>query len=144
MTRASAAHPAERASIKNERRRTIDIDPELVAFLRRHKEAQFARGFARETNYVFCTRTGEPLHYRNLGKAFAWAVERAGIKRRVRFHSLRHRYASVLISGGCDGPYVAQQLGDTVATVYNVYAHLFNARSQTEKGLAAIRAARES
>ncbi len=101
MTRASAEHPAERVSIKNERCRIVDVDPELVAFLRRHKERQFARGLARDTDYVFCTRTGEPLHYRNLGKAFPGRPSGWGSS--AACASLRHRYASILVNGGCDG-----------------------------------------
>jgi integrase len=60
----------------------------------------------------------------------------------LRFHDLRRTYASILIAGGCDGPYVAQQLGHSVEVLYSTYAGLFNSRSQAERGLAAIHAAR--
>jgi integrase len=97
---------------------------------------------------VLATVSGGPLHHRNLTKAFGKAADRAGLnpegKRRLRFHDLRRTYASILINGGCDGPYVAQQLGHSVQTLYSTYAGLFNARSQAKKGLAAIRAARRS
>jgi integrase len=63
-------------------------------------------------------------------------------KRKLRFHDLRRTFASILIEGGCEGPYVAQQLGHSVAVLYSTYAGLLNARSQSEKGLAAIQAAR--
>jgi integrase len=99
-----------------------------------------------DTDYVFCTESGRPLHFRNLGKAFTKAADKAKLntdeKRKLRFHDLRRTFASILIEGGCEGPYVAQQLGHSVAVLYSTYAGLLNARSQSEKGLAAIQKAR--
>jgi integrase len=124
----------------------VDIDSDLVTFLRGHKESAFKLGHAKESDYLFCTESGRPLLFRNLGKAFTKAADKAKLnpegKRKLRFHDLRRTYASILISGGCEGPYVAQQLGHSVGVLYATYAGLFNARSQSEKGLAAIQKAR--
>lgn len=147
LSRPRPGNPAHRVSVKSSPTRAVHIDPNLAQALRSHRERQFARARAKDTDYVFTTETGGPLNFRSLLKAFGKAADAAELnpdgKRRLRFHDLRHTYASILISGGCEGPYVAQQLGDaSPAITYSVYARLFNARSQAEKGLAAIQAAR--
>jgi integrase len=146
LSRPTKDHPAERVSIKTGTTRSVDIDPELVAFLREHRAQAFALGHAKQTDYVFCAESGRPLHFRNLGKAFTKAADKSKLntdeKRKLRFHDLRRTFASILIEGGCEGPYVAQQLGHSVAVLYSTYAGLLNARSQSEKGLAAIQKAR--
>jgi integrase len=146
LSRPTKDRPAERVSIKTGTTRSVDIDPDLVTFLRGHRERALSLGQARETSYVFCTESGRPLHFRNLGKAFSKAADKAKLntdeRRKLRFHDLRRTFASVLLEGGCEGPYVAQQLGHSVAVLYSTYAGLLNARSQSEKGLAAIQKAR--
>ena len=67
-----------------------------------------------------------PFSERNVGRALDAALERAGIEH-VRFHDLRHTYASILISMGCELTYIAQQIGHkSPATTLKVYAHLFD------------------
>jgi integrase len=146
LSRPTKDRPAERVSIKTGTTRSVDIDPELVAFPRSHRESALKLGHHRDTGYVFCAESGRPLHFRNLGKAFTKAADKARLntdeRRKLRFHDLRRTFASILIEGGCEGPYVAQQLGHSVAVLYSTYAGLLNSRSQSEKGLAAIQKAR--
>jgi integrase len=143
-SRPTKDHPAERVSVKTGETRNVDIDSDLATFLRGHK---LASKHSQDRDYLFCTESGRPPHFRNLGKAFTKAAEKAKLNpegtRKLRFHDLRRTYASILISGGCEGPYVAQQLGHSVGVLYATYAGLFNARSQSKKGLAAIQAARD-
>jgi integrase len=82
LSRARKDAPAERVPLKTGDRRTIEIDPGLVEILRTHKEQQFALGFAKPTDYVFCTLPdGKPIHSRNLGKAFSKAATARGSTR---------------------------------------------------------------
>jgi integrase len=76
----------------------VDSDPGLVAFLREHK---LASKHSQDTDYVFCTESGRPLHFRNLGKAFTKAADKAKLNqaevaRKLRFHDLRRTFASIL------------------------------------------------
>jgi len=59
------------------------------------------------------------------------AVKKAGLdqadKPRLRFHDLRHTYASLLIAQGVNVAFVSRQLGHaSITTTLNVYAHLFD------------------
>lgn len=148
LSRAKEGRPAERVDLKTNEARDIDIDPELVAFLKEHKERAFGLGFAKETDFVHYTLPkGLPFGQRNAAKAFSEAAERAGLnsegRRKLRWHDMRRTYASIMLSN-CDGTYVAQQLGHSVAMLYKTYAGLFNSKSQAERGRAAIAAARQS
>lgn len=93
--------------------RTVVLTPSLVALLRKHKSASAHNG---PSDPVFATRTGRPVYYRNLTRqGLAAAVTRAGIDHaaqpRLRFHDLRHTYASLLIAEGLNLVFVSRQLG---------------------------------
>jgi len=77
-----------------------------------------------------------PFSERNVGRALDAALERAGIEH-VRFHDLRHTYASILISMGCELTYIAQQIGHkSPATTLEVYAHLFDGHKRQNEARA--------
>ena len=81
-------------------RRTLPLPATLVAALRRHRARQDAErakaGAAWQgRDLVFCTRTGMPIHRRNLIRAFHTLRERAGLPP-MRFHDLRHSCLSLL------------------------------------------------
>ena len=148
LSRASRIEHAERVSTKTGSGRMVNIDSELVALLRGLKEDALGQGRAQPESYVFQTREGNPLSYRNVGKAFDQAAERAGLNpeggRRLRFHDLRRTFASVLLNAGQPAPYVAKQLGHTVQVLYSTYAGLLEAQEgeQRERHLEAVQAFR--
>jgi integrase len=93
--------------------RNVVLTPSLVGLLREHKGASARNG---PSDPVFATRTGRPVYYRNLTRqGLAAAVARAGINHepqpKLRFHDLRHTYASLLIAEGLNVVFVSRQLG---------------------------------
>ena len=61
---------------------------------------------------------------------FTPALEKAKVPR-VRFHDLRHTFASLLIEQGENIKYIQSQLGHSNPTVtLNVYAHLMKPANQ--------------
>jgi integrase len=79
-----------------------------------------------ELNLVFADAKGEPLRRTTIIKANFWpALTRAGL-RHVRFHSLRHSFATRLIQHGAPVTEVAQQLGHANPGItLKVYSHWF-------------------
>ena len=61
------------------------------------------------TDLVFCTSKGTRINARNLLRAFCAAIEKAGIKT-LRWHDLRHTFATRLVQEGTD-IYTVQKLG---------------------------------
>src|SRR5437867_4593959 len=99
-------------------RRTIDLAPTLRAALAR-LPSRFQSGL------VFCSPDGEPINPDTFAQRdWARALRRAGL-RRVRFHDLRHTYASLLIAQGAHPKYIQAQLGHaSTQTTLDRYGHL--------------------
>jgi len=65
-----------------------------------------------------------------VGRHFLPALEGADLPR-IRFHDLRHTYASLLIKQGENPKYIQTQLGHSSPTVtLNIYAHLMKPTNQ--------------
>ncbi|MGI9571668.1 MAG: site-specific integrase, partial [Desulfobulbia bacterium] len=107
--------------------RKIDIGPEMIAELKKWKVACPSN----ELDLVFPNQSGNPLDHGYMLRHHFWpALKKAGIKR-IRFHDLRHTYASLLIEHGENIKYIQSQLGHSSPTVtLNVYAHLMNPVNQ--------------
>lgn len=74
---------------------------------------------------VFVTELGEPYNGAHITeRAFKPLLRRAGL-REIRFHDLRHAFASLMISEGVPPLVISQMLGhSTPAMTLNVYGHL--------------------
>jgi integrase len=74
---------------------------------------------------------GNPIELTHLVRYhFYPALSAAGLNK-IRFHDLRHTYASILIKQGENIKYIQSQLGHATPTVtLNVYAHLFETVNQ--------------
>src|SRR5436190_12395248 len=97
------------------------MPPTLVNALQAH---QLASGFSGEDELLFTT-TGKPLDRGNLvRREFKPALRRAGLPQ-VRFHDLRHTFASLLIAQGEHPKYISEQLGHaSVQITLDRYGHL--------------------
>ncbi len=103
--------------------------PALAGLLRRHRVAS---PHSLGEDFVFASASGRPLHYRNVVRrgldkaANAADLNPPGIPK-LRFHDLRHTYASLLISEGLNVVFVSRQLGHASPDItLRVYAHLFD------------------
>ncbi len=114
--RGEFVNPKSRNSI-----RRIVMSPILRQSLERHR----LLGRKSELGLIFSNEHGLPLDPENLIKReFHPALDRAGL-RRIRFHDLRHSYASLLISQGENIKFIQSQLGHASATTtLDRYGHL--------------------
>jgi integrase len=98
--------------------RDVILMPSVATLLRAHK---LASAHSRPGDPVFATLTGAPMHYRNVTRrGLAAAISRAGVEQdgqpRLRFHDLRHTFASLLIAQGLNVVFVSRQLGHASAS----------------------------
>ena len=99
---------------KNYEPRSIPMNDQLIEVLSKHPRRL-------DSPYVFARKGGEK--FRKMRTSFENAVKRAGIPH-LRFHDLRHTFASHLVMGGVDIRTVQELLGHKDIRVTMRYAHL--------------------
>jgi integrase len=101
--------------------RRIDLGINVMAELRKWK-LQCPKN---DLGLVFPNAAGGPMDHHNMRyRHFIPALKRVELPK-MRFHDLRHTYASLLIAQGENPKYIQTQLGHSNPTVtLNVYAHL--------------------
>jgi integrase len=111
-------------------RRLIHLTPYTVEALKRHRtrqnEARQAAGpLWDDQGWVFCNSVGRPIEVASLlTRSFRPLLEKAGLPR-IRFHDLRHAFASFLLALGVHPKVVQETLGHSqVSQTFDTYAHL--------------------
>jgi integrase len=123
--------------------RDVVLMPSLAQLLREHK---LASGHSQPEDPVFATLAGKPMYYRNLSRrGLADAIEKAGIDQegepRLRFHDLRHTFASLLIAEGLNIVFISRQLGHASPSfTLDVYGGLFDRAEHARRATDALEA----
>ena len=104
---------------KGRKDRYVMLSLTLLAELRNYWKA------FRPVRWLFEGRhTGEPLSPSTAEKVFTSAAGRAGIRKGVSFHSLRHAFATHLLEGGTNIVVIQQLLGHRSLATTQVYTHV--------------------
>jgi len=110
-------------------RRLVAMTPKLAVFLREYREERRAlyRELDREIGLdalVFASSEGRPVNPPSLSREFNRIVRRAGLQN-VRFHDLRHTFASLMLLRGAPAKVISEALGHaSVAFTMDVYSHI--------------------
>jgi len=101
--------------------RKIDLAPIAISELKKWK----LQCRPNEIDLVFPNEEGNPICAENMVKRdFKPALRRSGI-REIRFHDLRHTYASLLIDQGEHPKYIQGQMGHaSINITFDTYGHL--------------------
>jgi integrase len=107
--------------------RKIDLSPMLV----RELAAWKLKSAGQDDGLVFPSESGTPICCFNMVRRhFSPALKKAGISR-IKFHALRHTYASLLIDQKENIKYIQNQLGHSTPNItLSVYAHLMKDENQ--------------
>lgn len=136
LSRAHRGSPARRVPPKTPAAiRDVPLAPQLIGVLSDYR--QWSSGTA-PASWVFATGKETPLGHRNAERrALNSAADRAGLNDdgwpRLRFHDLRHTFAShLIIDLRLDVAQVSRILGHArVTTTLDVYTHMFDAARHT-------------
>jgi integrase len=110
-------------------RRRLDLSPSLALYLRKYraqKEAEYAAlgKTLADDDLVFSRVDGTAVDPGTLTHHFADTVRRLGFAR-VRFHDLRHSFASLMLLAGVHPKVVSDMLGHaSVAFTLDTYSHV--------------------
>jgi len=112
---------------KSGKGRRVDMSDQLAAALTDHKRSVAAEAIKAGRafpEWVFPTIDGTALDAANVRRSLSLCLKKAGL-RRIRFHDLRHSFASWLIGNGESLAYVRDQLGHhSVQITVDTYGHL--------------------
>jgi integrase len=120
-------------------RRRVVIAPELARLLEGQRRLARRHGHGRPESFVFASNVGGPLSSRNVvNRGFHPAVRDAKLDRpgkpKLRFHDLRHCYASMMVAQGLSSADVAAQLGHANSGITErIYIHQFNTHRTHER-----------
>jgi len=121
-------------------RRWVAMTPKLALFLREYKaeREQLYQEFGKERtldSLVFGSVEDEPIDPCVLSHAFSKIVARAGLGR-VRFHDLRHTFASLMLLRGAKPKVISEALGHSVIVfTMDCYSHIISGMQEDAMAL---------
>jgi integrase len=113
---------------KNGRIRRVDLSGQLAEELRRlrveRSRETLANGWG-ALPWVFVSSEGRPLFKANFAQRVFHPLLKKAALRRIRFHDLRHTFASRLLQNGESPAYVKEQMGHaSIKITVDTYGHL--------------------
>jgi integrase/recombinase XerD len=114
-----------RARGKGSKERIVPIGSKAIGSLNAYLEHARPRlvGLS-DQNRLFVNHRGGPLSRQGLYKIVQRHAKRAGLDHRMSPHTLRHSFATHLLSGGCDLRSLQEMLGHADIATTQIYTHL--------------------
>jgi len=117
--------------------RRVDMSKQLAetlrAYLLNRKKEALQKGWKEPPEWLFCNENGgmiDPSHLRK--RIFYRCLEKAGL-RHIRFHDLRHTYATLRIAAGHNIADVSKQLGHhSIKITVDTYYHWMPGSNRSE------------
>jgi integrase len=108
--------------------RRVDMSQQLAGVLKellRKRKEEYLRKGESLPEWVFINSDGTPLEQNNFrNRIYVGLLANAGL-RQVRFHDLRHTFASLLLQQGETPTYVKEQMGHhSIQVTVDIYGHL--------------------
>jgi len=112
-------------------RRKISISDQDLNVLKEYKEwlqdkeQQLGVKITEDSDFIFRNETLTPMLPDSLSKNWVNLIKRAGIKKNVRFHDVRHTHASLLVHKGINFKIIQKRMGHwSVSLTLDTYSHL--------------------
>ncbi len=115
-------------------RRSVAVPPFALQWLREHQRSQGERRVVSiawlDEGYVFDAGAGMPLSVETVSRRFGQLVDQVGLGE-IRFHDLRHAYATRLLEAGVHAKVVSEALGhSSIAITLDTYSHVLQSMSK--------------
>jgi integrase/recombinase XerD len=110
---------------KGSKQRIVPLGSKAVNALRNYLgEGRPAVTAAAPGEFVFLSRAGQKLDRETLWMIVKKYVKRAGLPKKTSPHTLRHSFATHLLSGGADLRAVQEMLGHSSIGTTQIYTHV--------------------
>ncbi|GAB5053430.1 site-specific tyrosine recombinase XerD [Pediococcus ethanolidurans] len=110
---------------KGDKQRIIPIGDVAIQWLEEYtKDARIQLLHGKESPYVFLNNHGHQLTRQGIWKNLKIMVKKAGIKKDVTPHTLRHSFATTLLENGADLRTVQELLGHADISTTQIYTHV--------------------
>ncbi|MFW6327464.1 MAG: site-specific tyrosine recombinase/integron integrase [Bacteroidota bacterium] len=103
---------------KGKKDRYVPLSKKMLELLREYYKAY------KPGEYLFEGEGGGKYTASSIRKVFGKALSKAGIKKKVRLHNLRHSYATHLIESGTDLRVIQELLGHNSPKTTMIYTHI--------------------
>jgi len=112
-----------RVTGKGNKERLVVFGPDALYWLKRYlKEARPELQGIKKTKALFLGRSGKRLSRKGIWKNYKPIAIKAGLS--TKLHTMRHTFATELLSGGADLRSVQELLGHAEITTTQVYTHI--------------------
>ncbi len=105
---------------KGRKDRVVPLSETVLKLLREYYKTY------KPKDYLFEGQTGDQYNERSLALVLKNACDKAGIKKAVNLHMLRHSYATHLLETGTDLRYIQELLGHKSSRTTEIYTHVSN------------------
>jgi site-specific recombinase XerD len=116
---------------KSKKGRHIPMTSDLIKILTKLKDKIQVKN--NQNNYVFINKYSNPVDYQTLSGNFKSLQRQAGLDKVIRFHDLRHTFASQFILKGGDSERLKRIMGHSDLKMTELYTHLN--KDHLKKGL---------
>ena len=117
---------------KGQKERVIPLGKTVIKYVTNYLEdGENGRNkFANEhsVNYLFLTRTGRPMDRIDIWRIVKKYAARVGLPKNLTAHTLRHCFATHMLSGGADLRSLQEMLGHADIATTQIYTHVDNER----------------
>lgn len=117
---------------KGSKERIVPINDYEKHFLKLYLEQRSLFLIKGDTDYVFLNNHGEPMTRQGFWKNLKKILLEKGIKKDVTPHTLRHSFATHMLSGGADLRSIQMLLGHTDISTTKIYTHISNEKVRND------------